>query len=56
MKKKINISFYIKKLKPSYKFPRKSNFNGNYINKKISKVNNKTIELNKIKEILNKLN
>jgi hypothetical protein len=53
-KKKFNISLYIKKFKPSYKFPIKSNFNGNDINKKTSKVNNKTIELNKIKEILNK--
>lgn len=40
----------MKKLKPSYKFPIKSNFNGNDINKKTSKVNNQTIELNKIKE------
>lgn len=43
----------MKKLKPSYKFPIKSNFNGNDINKKTSKVNNKTIELNKIKEKVN---
>ena len=53
-KNKINISLYIKKFKPSYKFPIKSNFNGNDVNKKTSKENNKTIELNKIKETLNK--
>ena len=53
-KNKINISLYFKKLKPSFKFPIKRNLNRNDVNKKTSKINNKTFELNKIKEILNK--
>ena len=53
-KNKINISLYFKKLKPSFKFPMKRNLNRNDVNKKTSKINNKTFELNKIKEILNK--